>query len=62
MQNEMGKALGALRKQVQAGLTHEFDESVLLGKSDQSTKVGDLLARAETAREELLLNHGYRPG
>lgn len=61
MKNGMGMALSALRQQVQAGLTHEFDESVSLAKIDQPAKVGDLFARAETAREELLLNPGCRP-
>lgn len=61
MQNQMGKTLSALRKQVQAGLSHEFVENDAPEKIEQPVKIVEIFARAETARDELRLSSGYRP-
>lgn len=53
MQNTISKALSALKKQVEVGLSHDPDKSALLNKIDRPVKIGDMLSRAETARDEL---------
>lgn len=59
MQNTMSNTLSVLRKQVEAGLSHKSDNTTSLKNIDRPVQIGDLLARAETAREELR-HTGYR--
>lgn len=59
MKNTISKALNALKEQVAVGLSHGCDNTPPKNNIDQPVRIGDLLARAETAREELR-HAGYR--
>lgn len=59
MQNDMSKALSALRKQVEAGLSHGFDNTGSPKEIVQPAKIGELFSRAEVARDELR-HSGFR--
>lgn len=55
-ENTMGNVLNALKEQVKAGFAPKSDDSASLGSRaviDRPTSIGDLLTRAEEARDDL---------